>query len=175
LRWYGIDRNNKTGDLRCEADILEYGYKFHMNDVTAAIGIEQLKYVDQTLAKHRNNAGRYNQAFSGLKNVTPLRYRTDRLSSYWLYTIRAKDRLKFVEHMKNGGVYVSQVHARNDTFTMFKDFKKTLAGLEEFASEQVSIPVGWWLTEAEQDHIISLVTEYDHRLNHSMKKTIVGI
>lgn len=174
LRWYGIDRKNKTGDLRCEADILEYGYKFHMNDVNAVIGIEQLKYVDQTLAKHRQNAKRYDEAFEGLEYVSPMRYRRDRLSAYWLYTIRVKDRLKFGEHLKNGGVHVSQVHSRNDTFTMFKDFKTPLAALEEFVPEQVSIPVGWWLTESEQNRIISLVTEYDCTLNGSGKIKIVG-
>jgi hypothetical protein len=57
---------------------------------------------------------------------------------------------------------------------MFKDFKTTLPSLEEFVSEQVSIPVGWWLTESEQNHIISLVTEYDRTLNGSGKIKIVG-
>ena len=34
LRWYGIDRNPKgRTDFRCEADIPEWGFKFHMNDV----------------------------------------------------------------------------------------------------------------------------------------------
>lgn len=165
LRWYGIDRNNKTGDLRCEADIVEYGYKFHMNDVTATIGIEQLKYVDSTIAKHRANAKRYDEAFKGLRAVMPLSYNNDRLSTYWLYTIRVKDRPRFVRHMKDGGVCVSQVHARNDTHTMFKNFRTHLVGLEEFISEQVSIPVGWWLTEVELTHIISLIRKYDYIIN----------
>ena len=138
-----------------------------MNDVTAAIGIEQLKYVDDTLAKHRANAKRYDEAFSDLKYVRTMRYNKDRLSTYWLYTIRVKDHPKFVEYMKKGGVYVSQVHARNDTFTMFKDFRTPLPRVEEFVSEQVSIPVGWWLAESELDRIISLVRKYDVLCKHS--------
>lgn len=162
LRWYGIDRNNKQKcDLRCEADIAEYGYKFHMNDVTAAIGIEQLKYVDDTIEKHRKNAQQYNEAFSNLKYATPMRYNKDRLSAYWLYTMRVKDRPGFMEYMKNHGVHVSQVHARNDVFTMFKEFSAPLPRLEEFVSEQVSIPVGWWLTQPELERIISLVRSYE--------------
>jgi len=161
LRWYGIDRKSKRKDLRCEADIVEYGYKFHMNDVTAVIGLEQLKYVAETIEKHRANAARYNEAFRNLETVRPLRYENDRRSTYWLYTMRVKDRRKFMEHMKKAGITVSQVHARNDTHTMFKDFRAELPGVDEFTSEQVSIPVGWWLTEKDLAGIINAVIEYD--------------
>ena len=161
LRWYGIDRKSKRKDLRCEADIVEYGYKFHMNDVTAVIGLEQLKYVGKTIEKYRANAARYNEAFQGLKAIRPLRYKDDRTSVYWLYNVRVKNRQEFMEHMKKTGITVSQVHARNDTHTMFKDFRVDLPGVDEFTSEQVSIPVGWWLTEKDLTHIINAAVEYD--------------
>jgi len=161
LRWYGIDRRVKRKDLRCEADIVEYGYKFHMNDVTAVIGLEQLKYVGKTIEKHRSNAGRYDEAFNGLKFVRPLKYKGDRSSVYWLYTMRVKDSQRFIEHMRKAGITVSQVHARNDKHTMFKDFRVELPGVDEFTSEQVSIPAGWWLTEKDLSHIINSVVEYD--------------
>lgn len=161
LRWYGIDRKAKRKDMRCEIDIAEYGYKFHMNDVTAAIGLEQLKYVGKTIEKHRFNAARYDQAFKDTKAVRPLKYKADRSSSYWLYTIRVKNRMKFVEYMKAAAIAVSQVHTRNDVFTMFKDFKADLPGVDKFVSEQVSIPVGWWLTGRELSYICDTVVKYD--------------
>ncbi len=161
LRWYGIDRKAKRSDLRCEADIVEYGYKFHMNDVTAVIGLEQLKYVSRTIEKHRANAAKYDEAFKNLEAVRPLRYKNDRCSAHWLYTMRVKDRPKFIEHMKRAGVTVSQVHVRNDTHTAFKDFKIGLPGVDEFVAEQVSIPVGWWLTEEQREYIISCVLEFN--------------
>ena len=36
IRWYGIDRDGDRKDFRCEADIPEWGYKFHMNDVVCS-------------------------------------------------------------------------------------------------------------------------------------------
>ena len=161
LRWYGIDRKAECKDLRCENDIVEYGYKFHMNDVTATIGLEQLKYVGKTIEKYRANAARYDNAFQNLKAVQPLRYKNDRSSAHWLYTMRVKNRQRFMEHMKAAGITVSQVHARNDTHTAFKDFKCDLPGVDEFVSEQVSIPVGWWLTEKDVSYICNTVIEYD--------------
>lgn len=170
LRWYGIDRKSKRKDLRCEADIVEYGYKFHMNDVAAVIGLEQLKYVGKTIEKYRANAARYDEAFKDLKAVWPLRYKDDRNSVYWLYTIRCKNRQRFMEYMKKAGVTVSQVHARNDSHTMFKDFKADLPGVDEFTAEQVSIPVGWWLTDKDVTHIINAVVEYDRRCRHRVQE-----
>ncbi len=163
LRWYGIDRKCKRTDLRCEADIKDWGYKFHMNDVSAVIGIEQLKYVANTIAKHRANAAKYDRAFKNLTAVMSLRYTADRLSTYWLYTMRVKDRPRFIEHMKNAGITVSQVHVRNDIHTMCRQFKTVLPGVDEFTAEQVSIPVGWWLTDENVGHIIDTVVEYDRQ------------
>ncbi len=163
LRWYGIDRNEKRKDLRCEADITEFGYKFHMNDVTAAIGIEQLKYASGTIEKHRANAAQYNKAFAELKSVWTLRYKDDRSSAYWLYTIRVNNRQEFTEYMKKAGITVSQVHARNDNHTMFRDFKTDLPGIDEFDTGQVSIPVGWWLTDKDITHIINTIVAYDRQ------------
>jgi len=161
LRWYGIDRRQKGKDLRCQSDITEFGYKFHMNDVTAVIGLEQLKYVGDTLARHRANAARFNRAFADLKAVWPLRYETDRSSACWLYTMRVKDRERFTRHMEQAGITVSQVHARNDLHTIFQDSRTDLPGVDAFTAEQVSIPVGWWLSEQDVSRIIESVVAYD--------------
>jgi dTDP-4-amino-4,6-dideoxygalactose transaminase len=51
-----------------------------MNDMTAVIGLEQLKYVGKTIEKYRANAARYDKAFENLKAIHPLRYKNDRSS-----------------------------------------------------------------------------------------------
>jgi len=148
LRWYGIDRDAKREDLRCEADITEYGYKFHMNDVTAAIGLEQLAYIDINLNTCLGNAKKYDDA--GLS----LMYRKDRQSCYWLYTTRVKNRDNYIKRMRDVGIVTSKVHVRNDKYTVFKDSRTFLPGVDEFYSEQVSIPVGWWVGSDGVDKII---------------------
>lgn len=161
LRWYGINREENRKDFRCEADILESGYKFHMNDVTATIGIEQLKYVKANLEKNRMNAAQYNNAFSALTNITLLCYKDDRINSYWLYTFKVKKRIEFMEFMRKAKIVVSQVHARNDKHTMFKDFITHLPGVDEFVSRQMCIPVGWWLSQKDLAYIIDTIINYD--------------
>ncbi len=162
LRWFGIDRNGPRTDFRCEEDVMEYGYKFHMNDVSAAIGLAQLNHVASVLDAHRKNAEFYNEQFSGLssKGLELLNHRSDRMGSYWLYTMKVENRLSFMNAMKEKNITVSQVHARNDGHTVFKEFRSFLPGVDAFVQKQVSIPVGWWLSSEEREYIADSVVEY---------------
>ncbi len=91
LRWYGIDRENTSRkDFRCEEDVKEWGFKFHMNDVNAAVGIENLKLVDKNIAIHKSNGTYYNEHLKDVDGVTVLEHSIDRSSSYWIYTIRVE-------------------------------------------------------------------------------------
>lgn len=164
LRWYGIDREQKRGDFRCEANIIEAGTKWHMNDVAATIGIEQMKYIDVTLLRHRLNAFYYNNEFHirNIKTVHPLQYHRDRLSTYWLYTVRADDRDGFVKWMNEHGVQTSRVHQRNDIHTYAKEFRADLPGVDEFNDHQCSVPCGWWVSQDERETIMDAIEAWDH-------------
>ncbi len=162
LRWFGINREGPRVDFRCEEDVLEYGYKFHMNDVSAAIGIVQLNHVAAILEAHRNNASFYNEKLSGLssKGLGLLNYQPDRVASYWLYTLKIDNRQSFMNAMKEKGITVSQVHARNDGHTVFKEFKTHLSGVDAFVEKQVSIPVGWWLSPEQKEYIADSIIDF---------------
>jgi dTDP-4-amino-4,6-dideoxygalactose transaminase len=160
LRWYGIDREAERKDLRCEEDVKEWGYKFHMHDVAATIGLHQLESVADVLRRHRANAAYYIERFTGCGGFRLLDYCSDRESAYWLFTIRVPERQRFMEEMKKAGVMVSQVHSRNDLHTMFLEFKRNLPGLNEFSAEHVSIPVGWWLTEDQRKYVADSIVGF---------------
>lgn len=158
LRWYGIDRDKKSKDLRCELDVAEAGYKFHMNDVCATIGLEMMKYVDDIIDKHRRNAGYYNK---NLKIQYVQESECGR-SAYWLYTIHIGNgrRDKFIEYMNKNGVMVSKVHARNDYHSVFKKFKAKLPGVDKFYSTECCIPVGWWMTKDDLKYVVDLINKF---------------
>ena len=70
LRWYGIDREDNRKDFRCESDIPEWGYKMHMNDVNAAVGLTNLKEVQESVInKNIENANFYNKELKDVKGV----------------------------------------------------------------------------------------------------------
>jgi dTDP-4-amino-4,6-dideoxygalactose transaminase len=161
LRWYGIDRDSPRKDFRCEENIVEYGYKFHMNDIAAVIGIEQLKYVDELVGKHISNAKFYDDKFIDLKNIKLIPRLDHSTSSSWLYTIHVKTRDDFMRYMLEKGIQSSKVHERNDKHDAFSEaFEEGLIGVDKFCETQVSIPVGWWLTNEELEYISQAIMTY---------------
>ena len=164
LRWYGIDRESpRTTDSRIEEDIAEYGYKFHMNDVTATIGLHQLPHLEDTLTRHRANAASYQSRIDDRFYTHPRIGDYAYTGSYWLYTILLPDqeqRLAFMRFMAEHGVMVSQVHSRNDTHTAFRESRTELPGVTAFCERQVSIPVHWALTQEQRQTIVDLCNEF---------------
>lgn len=159
LRWYGIDRTIREGiDLRCELDIAEAGYKFHMNDLAATIGNENFKYLDEILQKDRENAAYYDFMFKDKIKYAP--QNPNGKASYWLYTIHVENRDELMQKLNEEGIMSSKVHSRNDTHSMFKEFKRDLPGVEEFNRTHLCIPVGWWVTERDREFIAKKVLEY---------------
>lgn len=161
LRWYGIDRTVKEGiDLRCELDVPESGYKFHMNDVNATIGMKNFEHVDEILARHRANANFYYQAFSGHSAIVPVPENPNGESSFWLFTIHADNRDELMRKLGDEGIMASKVHARNDTHSMFSEFHTELPGVEQFNRTHLCIPVGWWVTKEDREYIAEKVIKY---------------
>lgn len=159
LRWYGIDRTIIDGvDLRCEQDIKEAGYKFHMNDICAVIGNENLKHLDEILTIQRENAKFYDEAFSG--KIRFAHENKNGRSSYWLYTIHIENRDELMEKLKEKGIMTSKVHSRNDTHTMFMEYKTNLPGVNSFSRTHLCIPVGWWVTKEDREYIAEQVLKY---------------
>jgi dTDP-4-amino-4,6-dideoxygalactose transaminase len=156
-RWYGIDRDSNRKDFRCEADIEEWGFKFHMNDVCATVGIENLKHAENIISRHQDNAAYYDKHLKGVGGVTTLTRHVDRESAFWIYSLLVEDRDKFMEHMKKCGIIVSQVHERNDKHSCVREAKTPLPTLDRIIGKVVSIPVGWWVTNEEREYIVECI------------------
>lgn len=161
LRWYGIDRTIREGiDLRCEVDVAEAGYKFHMNNVSAAIGRENLKHLSRILESHRQNAEFYNLAFRGHGKIRTVPTNSDAASAYWLYTIHVDNRDELMKRLLENGIGASKVHSRNDTHTMFERFKRPLPNADAFERTHICIPVGWWLSESDRERVADAVMKF---------------
>ena len=162
LRWYGIDRTVREGvDLRCELDVAEAGYKFHMNDVCAVIGNTNFRHINEIVGAHRDNAAFYYQAFKGNDRITCVPENPDGKSSFWLFTIHVNNRDEVMRKLGEAGIMSSKVHARNDTHSMFREFYDAdLPGVEKFNSTHLCIPVGWWVTKEDREYIAEKVIEF---------------
>ena len=165
LRWFGIDRdkrNYKGKDFRLEHDISEYGYKFHMNDINATIGLHNLPYIPELLEKMRNNGKYFDEKLKDIEGIKLMKNNPKCNPAYWLYTIRVLNGKKqeFMNKMKKAGIMTSQVHNRNDINSSVKEFEEVLPNLDILEKELVCIPVGWWLEEKDLKYIVEKTKEF---------------
>lgn len=160
LRYFGIDRKKRSKDYRIERDIYHWGYKFHMNDVNATIGLSNLTYTKSILGKHRDNAHYFQKRFRNLPKIRLMREDSGYESSYWLFTMSVTGSNRFMDYMKEHNVMASKVHRRNDTHPVTRSFRRPLPGVDSFYSSMVCIPVGWWVTGEDRKYIADLVCSY---------------
>ena len=157
LRWYGIDRDGNRKDFRCESDISEWGFKFHMNDINASIGNENFKHVDEITSKHKENAKFYDKELKNVSGVELLERHKDRESSFWIYSILVDNRDDFQRYMSEKGIATSQVHERNDVHSCVREYKNILPNLDNTIKKVSSIPVGWWVSKEEREYIVDCI------------------
>lgn len=157
LRWYGIDRESNRKDFRCEANIDNWGFKFHMNDVCATIGNENLKEANYIISKHQENAAFYDKELKNIPGLTLLERDSKCKSSFWIYSMLVENRDGFYAAMKEKNIVVSQVHERNDIHSCVTDSKTLLPNLDATIGKLVNIPVGWWVTKEQREYIVNSI------------------
>lgn len=153
LRWFGLDRSVP----RLENDIKRAGYKYEMNNVNSTIGSVQLKNYPEILKKYVTNGKYYDKELTGTSGVTLVPYYRNTEPSYWLYTMKVDRRDDFIKMMADNDIVASPLHHRTDTHSVFADSKCELPGMEEFYSNFVHIPCGWWVDELIREGIVNAI------------------
>jgi dTDP-4-amino-4,6-dideoxy-D-glucose/dTDP-4-amino-2,4-dideoxy-beta-L-xylose transaminase len=157
LRWFGIDRETNSKDFRCEDDIAEWGYKFHMNDINATIGIYNFPSALTCVQKHKTNSKFYDEALNDVQGVINMRRDSWAESASWIHTIKVENRDGFMRYMKECEIMVSRVHERNDKHSCVREFKAFLPNLDMLSQEMICIPNGWWVSEYEKQYIVDCI------------------
>ncbi|HEY1603813.1 MAG TPA: DegT/DnrJ/EryC1/StrS family aminotransferase [Pirellulales bacterium] len=142
-------------------DIL--GFNYRLNEVAAAIGICQLKKLDQIIAMRREKAKRYDDAFADEAAIIIPWARSVEDINYQLYTIRFQldlldaSRDQLMDELAELGVatrlYYPSLH-RQKVFAPFgphadRDFSNSIA----FEQSALSLPIFTGLTFDEQDYV----------------------
>jgi perosamine synthetase len=150
VRWFGMDRKAS----RTELDVCEVGYKYHMNNVNAAIGSVQLEHIAPVIARHIANGRFFDQALRGIPGLELTRWDEAAEPSYWFYTVLAERRDDLARYLTEQGIGNSLAHKRNDLHTVFADSRRELPGVDRFYTRMLHIPCGWWVTDEDRDTIV---------------------
>lgn len=153
LRWFGLDKKVP----RLESNISEAGYKYHMNNVNATIGLVQLQFLDRNVLKYIDNGKFFDENLVNISGLTLTPYHENTDPSYWLYTMKVERREDFIKMMAEHGIAASPLHLRNDRHGVFDAQNTRLPNLDKFYNEFVHIPCGWWVTEETRNMIVKVI------------------
>jgi len=143
MRWCGI-----TGREGPYYDVEHLGWNCYMNEISAAIGIEQLKRLDQMNQRRYEIAEVYhaNLEFHSMPLVKGC--------SYHLYWIRVKHRDQFIQRMNDADIEVGVHYRPIDQLSLYE--KATLPATDRIAPELVSLPMHTGLTPHDLERIIKV-------------------
>lgn len=153
IRWFGLDKKL----TRLENDIQIQGYKYHMNNVNATIGLVQLETIEELLQQYQTIGKYLDLKLKGLPGLETVEHYPNSESSYWLYTLKVDRRDDFIKMMADNGFMASEIHKRNDLHTYLNDYPAEMPNLDKFYSRLVHIPCGWWVTLEDCDKMIELI------------------
>lgn len=153
FRWFGMLK----GIPRTEVDIQSVGYKYNMNNVTAAIGLVQLQYISKLLDRHIANGHYYDSQFQGVAGIDFARCDKSANPSYWLYTLLSDHSADIEKALNSAGIMASKLHRPNNLHSIFSSSSKPLPGLDNFHKRLLHIPCGWWVTDEDRERIIEIV------------------
>lgn len=159
LRWYGLDRS-KSESFRCTQNISKAGFKYHMNDINASIGIANFPESIKSVLSQRQNTKYIIDNVNNDKLILP---NFDETCSFWLFSMHVIDGMKseFIKFLEEHGIVSSPVHFRNDKYDCTKQFEEgELSGVTSFDRTQVCIPNGWWLTQTDLNYIVDVLNNY---------------
>jgi perosamine synthetase len=169
MKWFGISRTVPPGMTRLEhqmkCDIEEFGYKFHMNDLTAAVGLSCIEKALNAVRRSRENAEYYQKAFSNVRGLTRIVVPAGCDPAWWIYGFRSEVADALMKHLAAEGIETTKLWRRNDTYTCFHgSADRELPGMDTVAKEAVFVPSGWWLTDADREKIAEKVVRYHNSL-----------
>ncbi len=147
-------------------DMLQVGFNYRITDFQCALGISQLKKLDEMVRIRRDLVKRYNDNLSDIGEIMLPCERQKTYASYHLYVIRvpAAVRDELYYYLRRNNIYTQVNYIPAHLFTYYrKEFGYKPGDFpvaEKYSKECLSLPLYTMLTESEQLRVISKIKRF---------------
>lgn len=164
LRAHGMQRRVDIAPWYYEMNSL--GFNYRITDIACALGISQLKKIDNFIEKRKNIAKNYDKAF--LNSIVKPLYNFDKDSSYHLYVVRVDfsklniTKIELFNKMKekNIGLQLHYIPINKQPFYKNLGYgKENTPIMDRYYEECFSLPMYPTLTIEEQEYVIKNLLE----------------
>ncbi|MCB9362531.1 UDP-4-amino-4,6-dideoxy-N-acetyl-beta-L-altrosamine transaminase [Candidatus Woesearchaeota archaeon] len=158
LRSHGLVKEEGLGDGPWHQEIRELGYNYRLSDMQCALGLNQLKRLDEFNTRRKEIARKYDKEFKGLCDIP----QEGKECVYHLYVVLCKDavqRKALYMYLKKKGI-LAQVHYmpvyRHPVYKGYTPCEHA----DAFYARELSLPMFPGMTDGDVDLVIETVKEF---------------
>ena len=160
---------NKDSEMRYtnrrswDFDVYSQGWRYHMSNIHASIGISQFRRKNKFFKKRQFLAKNYDQLLSDCEIVTPFQRDYSQIVPH-IYPVKINkgfDREPLIRYLSSKKIQVGIHYKLNHKLTFFKN-NQILSNSEELYPRLLSLPLHTLLTLREIRYIVSAIKSYNN-------------
>ncbi len=164
LRTHGIQKNI-PGKAFFAQEMIELGFNYRISDILCALGIAQLKRIEENINRRNEIALKYRKELvdSPLKPIQDFDYKNIR-NAYHLFVARCPSRDLLYTYLREHKVYCqlhyTPIYKHPYYKQNFSILESEFSNSEKYYSEALSFPMYPSLKDEEQDFVISKIKAF---------------
>jgi len=163
-RVLGISRDSWQRQKKAQSwyyEVVTEGYRYHMSNVNAAIGIAQLRKLEKFIERKKKIVARYNDAFKGIKGVKILKWELREMAPFmYILRVAGNRRDEMMDFLASKGVASGVHYIPNHLQPFFSKYSTKLPVTEDVWKEIITLPLFYDMTDDDVDLVIRSVMEF---------------
>ena len=164
LIWVGIDKGtwdrSATKGYSWQYSVDRLGFKYHMNDITAVIGLAQLKVLEEHNQIRRRYAKKYDETFKDIDWIETPVEKNYAYSARHNYVVKVPMRNELNEYLQSKGISTGVHYEPIHHFKVFGNTKVDVPITERTWPKLLTLPLYPSMTEGEFERVVSEIIRF---------------
>ena len=142
-------------------EVTTQGYRYHMSNINAAIGLVQLRKLDRFIQKKKQVVQFYNEHFKNIEGLRILQWDLQECAPF-TYIIRVLEgkRDAMIDFLQERGVGTGVHYIANHIQPFFSQYATSLPITEKLWKEILTLPLYYDMTEADVNLVVQAVATF---------------
>ncbi|MCD4819034.1 MAG: DegT/DnrJ/EryC1/StrS family aminotransferase [Candidatus Cloacimonetes bacterium] len=161
LRWVGISKDTfergAGNSYDWFYDVTELGFKYHMNDISAAIGLAQLEKLDWMNDVRRKWSNYYRKELRGISQISYPPQKDYMFPACHNFVIKTTKRDELKNFLMKKGITTGVHYYPNHLYDMYEKYSRKLPITESIWKKLITLPLFPGMTQQEANLVIDSI------------------
>lgn len=159
-RLLGVEKDSDkrySGQRSWDFDVHNQGFRYHMSNIMAAIGIVQLERINDFRSKRQHIANKYIEALQDIKEIEMLQFNFNEILPH-IFVIKAQKRDQLRDLLLANNIECGVHYKPNHLLSKYRS--DNLLTTEKIYKQLLTLPCHFDLLDEEQNSVIEKVREF---------------